>query len=111
MSDGLDGRRIWCGRWADWLGSAMKPLTEYEKNFGLETGSGCAKHKKTHFRVEVGGVRLREFVSVRLHHFHGDSRNRVEYYPVHYASWMSSSGHEAPHTTNAVRLTGGLRVV
>ena len=59
----------------------MKPLTEYEKNLALESGSGCAGHKKTHFRVEVGGVRLRKFVSVRLHHFHWDSRNRVEYRP------------------------------
>jgi len=43
----------------------MKPLTEYEKNLAFESGSGCARHKKTHFRVEVGGVKLRKFVSVR----------------------------------------------
>jgi len=53
-STGLDGRRILCGRWADWLGSAMKPLTEYGKEFVLASGSGPSGHKKTHFRVEVG---------------------------------------------------------
>ena len=57
----------------------MKPLTEYEKNLALKTGSGCARHKKTHFRVEVGlDVRLQISLGVRLHHFLGDSRNRVD---------------------------------
>ena len=63
----------------------MKPLTEYEKNLALEPEVAAPGHKKTHFRVEVGGVKLREFVSVRLHHFHKDPRNWVEYRPVHYA--------------------------
>jgi hypothetical protein len=58
----------------------MKPLTEYEKEFlHLLPEAAPSGHKKTHFRVEVGlDVRLRFSLGVRLHHFLGDSRNRVD---------------------------------
>jgi hypothetical protein len=58
----------------------MKPLTEYEKEFLYSLPEAAPSgHKKTHFRVEVGlDVRLRFSLGVRLHHFLGSSRNRVD---------------------------------
>ena len=67
------------GRWADWLGSAMKPLMEYGKSSDSFPEAAPSGHKKTHFRVEVGlDVRLQISPDVRLHHFLEDSRNRVD---------------------------------
>jgi hypothetical protein len=46
------------GRWADWLGSAMKPLMEYGKRVGYPAfRKRLFSHEKTHFREEVGCVR------------------------------------------------------
>ncbi len=64
---------------ADWLGSAMKPLKEYGKESELFSRQRSFRHEKTHFRVEVGCVRLQKFLGVRLHHFQKGSRNRAEY--------------------------------
>lgn len=46
QSTGLEGRRILCGRYADCLGSAMRPLAEYEKCLALVSGSGPMGMKK-----------------------------------------------------------------
>ena len=45
------------GRWADWLGSAMKPLMEYGKEFALVPGSGPLGAQKNPL---PGGSGLRE---------------------------------------------------
>jgi hypothetical protein len=62
----LSHRRVWFGRpqdfmrtLADWLGSAVKPLMESGKRVWLGSRKRPFRHEKTHFRVEVGRMRLR----------------------------------------------------
>ena len=53
---------------ADWLGSVVKPLGESGKTSGSSaSGSGFFGHEKTHFRVEVGRMRVRVYFSVSVH--------------------------------------------
>jgi hypothetical protein len=108
--DGLDGRRIWCGRCADWLGSALKPQMESEKDRVSETWMR-AKNKKPTSGWKWVARGDEWFVSFRLFHFPLDSRDRVECGPNHCASVSSSSGIEHSHTTTAGPRGSGRRVV
>jgi hypothetical protein len=62
----------------DWA-QQVKPLMEYGKSSDSFPEAGPSGHKKSHFRAEVGlDVRLQISLGVRLHHFLGTSRNRVD---------------------------------
>ena len=83
------------GRWADWLGSAMKPLKEYGKKSSHSFPE--AAHQGTKKPTSGRKWASREALfqpRVRLNHFLGDSRNRADKDLVHYAFSLSSVADE-----------------